>query len=58
MWCLINLNINKNLEGGIIMNFIASLLAKIGGMTADMGTVSCPILVVDEPQAPKALIEK
>lgn len=40
------------------MNFIANLLAKIGGMTADIGTVSCPILVVDEPKAPKALIEK
>ena len=40
------------------MNFIANLLAKIGGMTADIGTVSCPILVVDEPNAPKSLIEK
>ena len=40
------------------MNFIANLLAKIGGMTADMGTVSCPFLAIDEPEAPKALIEK
>lgn len=40
------------------MNFIANLLAKIGGMTADMGTVSCPVLVLDEPNAPKSLIEK
>ncbi len=40
------------------MNFIANLLAKIGGMTADMGTVSCPIIVFDEPTAPKSLIEK
>ena len=40
------------------MNFIANLLAKIGGMTADMGTVSCPVLFLDEPTAPKSLIEK
>ena len=40
------------------MNFIANLLAKIGGMTADMVTFSCPILLIDEPKSPKALIEK
>ena len=40
------------------MSFIANLLAKIGGMTADISSNECVMLILDEPNAPKSLIEK
>lgn len=40
------------------MNFIAELLAKIGGSAAVTGTQASLFLFFDEPKAPKALIKK
>jgi len=40
------------------MNFIADLLAKIGLDAANFGTQGCYALFMDEPTAPKCLIEK
>lgn len=40
------------------MSFIADLLAKIGGGAANSGTQACLLLFLDEPEAPKKLIEK
>ncbi len=40
------------------MSFIADLLAKLGVGAANAGTQACVFLIVDEPTAPKSLIEK
>ncbi len=40
------------------MEFIANLLAKLGGSAAVTGTQACLYLFFDEPKAPKCLIEK
>ena len=40
------------------MSFLADLLAKIGISSATAGTQGCYILLLDEPTAPKCLIEK
>ena len=40
------------------MSFIADLLAKIGLGAATAGTQGCSYLFLDEPEMPKALIEK
>lgn len=40
------------------MRFIADILAAIGGSVANAGTQGCTFLFMDEPKAPKALIEK
>lgn len=40
------------------MNFLADLLASIGMGAANSGTQGCLWLIIDEPKAPKALIEK
>lgn len=40
------------------MNFIANVLAAIGMGAAATGTQACAVLFIDEPKAPKALIEK
>lgn len=40
------------------MSFIADLLAKIGLGAATAGTQGCYIFLADEPEMPKALIEK
>ena len=39
------------------MSFLADILAKIGLDFANFGTQGCYLLVVDEPKAPKCLIE-
>ena len=40
------------------MSFIADLLAMIGLGTAYAGTQACNFWLIDEPTAPKCLIEK
>ena len=40
------------------MKFIADILAFIGNGAATTGTQGCFLLFMDEPEAPKALIEK
>ena len=40
------------------MSFIADLLAMIGLGSANAGTQACNFLFLDEPKAPKCLIEK
>lgn len=40
------------------MKFLADLLAKIGLDFANAGAQGCYLLVMDEPKAPKCLIEK
>ena len=40
------------------MSFIADLLAKIGIGAATTGTQGSYLLIMDEPEMPKALIEK
>ena len=40
------------------MNFIADLLAKLGGSAATSGTQGCVFWFMDEPKIPKSLIEK
>jgi len=40
------------------MNFIANLLAKMGLDFANAGTQACLYWLMDEPKAPKCLIEK
>lgn len=40
------------------MNFIVDLLAKLGGSAATTGTQGCYLWFMDEPKAPKSLIEK
>ena len=40
------------------MNFIANVLAAIGMGAATTGTQGCMVLFIDEPRAPKCLIEK
>ena len=40
------------------MSFLADLLAKIGAGVASAGTQGCWVLVADEPEMPKSLIEK
>ena len=40
------------------MSFIADLLAKIGGIAANVGTQGCVFWIMDEPKMPKSLIEK
>lgn len=40
------------------MNFLADLLARIGIGSANAGTQGCMYWLMDEPTAPKCLIEK
>ena len=40
------------------MSFIADLLAMVGLGAATTGTQGCYILFVDEPEMPKALLER
>ncbi len=40
------------------MEFIANLLAKLGGSAAVTGTQACVFWFIDEPKAPNCLIEK
>ena len=40
------------------MNFLADLLAKLGLNAANAGTQGCYVWLLDEPTAPKCLIEK
>lgn len=40
------------------MSFLADLLAKIGFNAANAGTQGCYMFLMDEPKAPKCLIEK
>ena len=40
------------------MSFLADLLAKIGISSATAGTQACMYWLMDEPTAPKCLIEK
>lgn len=40
------------------MNFLAELLAKIGGSAATSGTQGCVFLFLDEPKIPESLIQK
>lgn len=40
------------------MSFIAELLAKIGLGAATTGTQGCIMFFMDEPKAPKSLIER
>ena len=40
------------------MNFIAELLAKMGLNAANAGTQGCYYWFMDEPKAPKCIIEK
>ena len=40
------------------MSFIADLLAMIGLGTANVGTQACNFWFIDEPKAPKCIIEK
>ena len=40
------------------MSFFAELLAKIGLGAALTGTQGCYILITDEPEMPKALLDK
>ena len=41
-----------------MMKFIADILAAIGNGAANAGTQGCIIFFFDEPEMPKALIEK
>lgn len=36
----------------------ASLMSLIGSFTANLGSQGCAYLIIDEPKAPKALIER
>jgi len=36
----------------------ASLMSLIGSFTASLGSQGCSYLIMDEPKAPKALIER
>ena len=40
------------------MSFLADLLAKLGVGAANAGTQACIWWILDEPKAPKSLIEK
>ena len=40
------------------MKIIADILAMLGGSAASAGTQGCYWWVMDEPKAPKAIIEK
>ena len=39
------------------MNFIASLLEKIGSGFAETSSQECIVLYIDEPECPKSLIK-
>ena len=40
------------------MSFIANILAAVGSSLANIGTQGCIVLFIDEPKAPKSLIER
>ena len=40
------------------MSFIANILAALGMGSANAGTQGCTFLIVDEPKAPKSIIER
>ena len=40
------------------MSFIANVLAAIGSGLANVGTQGCIVFFLDEPKAPKSLIER
>ena len=39
------------------MEFIANLLANIGGAAAETGSSACIFVMFDEPECPKSLIK-
>ena len=39
------------------MGFISSLLAKLAGSAANVGSSACFVLVLDEPECPKSLVK-
>ena len=39
------------------MSFIASLLAKLAGGAANVGSSACILFMIDEPKMPKSLIK-
>ena len=40
------------------MSFIANVLAAVGASLANIGTQGCTVFFLDEPKAPKSLIER
>lgn len=40
------------------MKLIASILASVGALVANIGTVGCSYLIMDEPKMPKSLLNK
>ena len=46
-----------NKKEGSIMAFVASLLATVGSFLATMGSQACFVIILDEPECPKALIK-
>lgn len=45
------------MEGGHTMTFIASLLANLGGLFANVGSQACFFWWMDEEETPKSLIK-
>ena len=39
------------------MGFISSLLAKLAGSAANVGSSACILFMVDEPECPKSLVK-
>ena len=39
------------------MEFIANLLANIGGAAAETGSKACVLMIMDEPECPQSLIK-
>ena len=39
------------------MEFLANLLAAIGGATAETGSSACILMMFDEPECPESLIK-
>ncbi len=40
-----------------MFSFISSMVASVAGFVASLGSSACVVLVVDEPECPKALIK-
>lgn len=39
------------------MSFIVAALANLGGLFANVGSVACPVIWIDEEETPKSLIK-
>lgn len=39
------------------MSFLAAALANLGGLFANLGSVACPVIWIDEEETPKSLIK-